>query len=248
VSRWREDGRRPLDAGMSLAEVMVTIGLLAFIGTLLTATAVMTLRSVTVSQVRLDDATQGELAVAAASKVLRTAVLPEQLEDQTCTVLINGSATTCGSSALTEASGTKVRFFANLNNSGSSIGPSLVTLYVAQRSGQRVLVQDTEAPLARNDGSGSYTFCSLTSSTSCSVPSRVIGRALVADLPVFTYYDYDGKTLGSAPLSAEALRKVSSVDVVVTVRSRPGDPKHPSRTALTRVRLPNVEINVVNQA
>ena len=235
----RGDRAEPLDAGMTLAEMIVSIGLFVLVGALVTATTVFTLRSVEMSQVRVDQSSQGELAVAAASKVLRTAVLPEQLEAQTCS--------DCEETAITAATGTRVKFYANLNNTGG--GPSLVTLRVEQDPrNPKVsrLMQDTQAPIALSDGS--YTFCN-PSTSGCVVQSRIIGRSLLFPVTdVFTYYDYDGASLGSGTLTGDNLRKISSVDVVVTVRTRPGEAKHPSRTALTRVRLPNVEINVVNQS
>lgn len=223
---------------MTLAELIVSIGLFVVVGALVTATTVFTLRAMTVSQVRVEQSSQGELAVAAASKVLRTAVLPEQLDAQTCT--------DCEETAITAATGTRVKFYANLNNTGG--GPSLVTLRVEQdprNSRVSRLVQDTQAPTTLSDGS--YTFCT-PGTTGCVVNTRIIGRSLLYPMvDVFTYYDYDGVSLGSGTLTGDTLRKISSVDVVVTVQTRPGDPKHPARTALTRVRLPNVEINVVNQ-
>jgi len=247
---------------MTLAELLVSIGLLAMIGTLVTATAILTMRTMTTSQVRIDDAIQGELGLAAASKVLRTAVLPELLDNQTCAG--------CSTTAITDASGTRIRFYANLDNNG--VGPSQVTLCVtrtprygcdtapsgAARDPRPSLVQDTLPPIRQGGAdSSTYTFCT----SSCTPQRRILSRELTipvsttdrrvssaaaTTLPkVFTFYDYNGLSLGSGTMQADDLKRISSIDVILTVQTGSSDPAHPTRTALTRVRLPNVEINVV---
>lgn len=234
------DERPARDAGMSLAELLVAMTLFTLIVGMVGTVAVITLRTTDGLQARGENTMQAELGVAAAGKVLRAAVLPEQLEESTCTG--------CEDTAVVVASPTRVTFYANVGD--SQIGPSLVTLYVAadpNNPGTGKLVQETQPPLPA--GEGSYTFCSR-SQSGCRFTSRVAARGLLWPSPgVLSYYDYEGARIpGGGALSATDLPRISSVDLVMTVQRRPRDSRFPARTVVTRVRLPNVEINKLTEA
>lgn len=226
------------DSGMSLAELVVTIGLMALIGTMVATVSIVVMRTYTGVESRIDNATQAELGVAAAGKVLRTAILPEQLEDTVCVG--------CGGTAIIQAGSNAVTFYANVGN--TAVGPSKVSLLVVadpQRPGTSYLLQQTEAPIPKT--STSYTFCDRTKPSTCVIRNHVLARGLVPTGPgVFTYYDYEGAQMATTSVATN-LSRVSSVDVVLRVKTSPGDDV-PARTSVSRVRLPNVEINVLSES
>lgn len=229
-----EAAERPRDAGMSLAELMVALGILTMILVVVGSTAVASIRTVGGMENRVDNAAQAELGLSSMSKVLRTAVLPQQID--------SGSCPTCTEVAVTQATGTQVTFHANLGR--STVGPSLVTLLVYQdprNAGTAILEQRTIDPTPGINGT--YTFCTAGAS-GCRVEKRVLARSLVwPTANVFSYYDTDGVLMTGSALSAVQKAKISSVDVVVTVQTRPGQDRWPPFTAVQRIRLPNVEIS-----
>jgi type II secretory pathway pseudopilin PulG len=229
-----QDERR--DAGMTLAELLVTMGLLGLLTTLVATVVVLGLRVSTTTQQRLDDSTQGELAVMTSSKLLRTAVRQDQLEDLDCD--------TCVKTAIVRASAHEVTFYANLDNTGQ--GPSLVTLTVLEdprRPGSGILRQRTQAPTAV--AGGGYTYCNPTT-TGCTVRSRTVVAGLVWPVPAsFTYYDFAGSPITRTLVGQADLNSVASIDVTFSVRTARGnDPT----AAVQRVRLPNADISDPDEA
>jgi hypothetical protein len=233
------EAERPRDEGTSLAEVLVAMGLFALLTTILATTAIIGLRTSTGLGVRLDNSTQGQLGMAAVSKVLRTAVLPDQLEDQICSG--------CAETAIIQATTTRVTFYANLNNTGQ--GPSLVTLQVLRdpnaTNGSAILQQSTQPPIPGTDGR--YSFCTA-GAAGCQVDTRIIARGLIwPAVNVFGYYDFSGQPITGTSLATADLPRVSSVDVSISVQTQPGPSAYPASTAVQRVRLPNADINVLVQ-
>jgi prepilin-type N-terminal cleavage/methylation domain-containing protein len=226
------------DAGMTLPEVLVAMGLFALLTTLLTSTAIMGLRTASGLEGRLDNVSQGQLGIAAVSKVLRTAVLPDQLDEQTCVG--------CADTAIVQATTTQVSFYANLDNVGQ--GPSLVTLRVlpdpGATNGTAMLQQSTIPPTTLADGR--YTYCA-PGTPGCVVNTRVLTRGLGPGVAVFGYYDFDGSPILSSSLSNDDLPRVASVDVVLSVQTKPDQDAYPATTVVQRVRLPNADINVLVQ-
>jgi hypothetical protein len=219
---------------MSLAEVLVAMTLLGVLSTLLTATVVLALRVSSTAQDRADVSSEGELAVMTTSKVLRTAVLPDQLEEQVC----EG----CGDTAIVRATPTEVTFYANLDNTGQ--GPSLVTFTVVEDPGnprRGALRQRTQPPIALGDGR--YTYCQVSLPT-CVVRTRMVAHGLVSPTSAaFSYYDFSGLRITASTLGATDLTRVASIDVTFPMGGRGG----PATTAVQRVRLPNADINVLVQ-
>jgi hypothetical protein len=226
------------DAGMTLAELVVSVGLMALIGTMVATVSILVMRTYTGLESRNDNAVQAELGLAAAGKVLRTAILPEQLEDTVCVG--------CGGTAIIQAGSNAVTFYANVGN--TAVGPSKVSLVVVpdpQRPGTNQLLQQTEAPIPKT--TTSYTFCDRTKPSTCTIRNHVLARGLVTTGPgVFTYYDYEGSAMSVSSVASN-LSRVSSVDLVLRVQTSPGG-EVPARTTVSRVRLPNVEINVLSES
>lgn len=228
----------PRDGGFSIIEVLVAMLLFGMVTSAVVAVAAIGMRTTTGLGIRLDNANQGQAGIAATSKVLRTAVLPDQLESQVCD--------TCADTAIISASGTKVTFYANLNNTGQ--GPSLVTLQVIAdpraTNGTGLLEQRTQPPTSLGDGR--YTFCN-PATVGCVVNSRVLARGVVMpSSTAFAYYDFGGMQIAGATVAAADLPRVSSVDVQLTVQSQPGS-GYPTSTMVQRIRLPNADINVLVQ-
>lgn len=228
----------PRDDGMTLIELLVTMGIFAVIGTIIAAVTIVTMKTSAGLQNRQDDAIQGELGLAAASKVLRTAVLPDQLEQ-----LENQTCTGCQERAVLTATTTRVSFYADLGNSG--VGPSLVTLRVEQdpnHAGTGRLMQDTQPPIAGTGGG--YSFCVATA-PGCVVKKRELAHGFVWPSPgIFAFYDYNGSLLAGPTLAAADLPRVQSIDLIFAIKTEGLGADHPTRTAVTRVRLPNVEISI----
>ena len=227
------------DAGMSVTEILVATTLFLVLTTVVATLAILGMRTSSGLQVRLDNAVQGELGVAATGKVLRTAVLPAQLDEQACDA--------CADTAIVQASGTRVTFYANLENTGG--GPSMVTIEVLEdpsRAGSAVLRQSRVPPTPLPGGK--YEFCNPTLPT-CAVQRRTIARGLVWPTPrVFTYYDFDGLAIGGTTVAGADLPTISSVDVVVTVQTSADRSTYPTSTTVQRVRLPNADLNVIVEA
>ncbi len=229
-------GAQDRDAGMSLAEVLVAMTIFTLILVVLGSTAVIATRTVGDVTTRVDNATQAELGSSASSKLLRTAVLPVQIEDRVCDGCQEDTA-------VVKANGTEVSFYGNLGR--TTVGPSLVTLLVRQDpavAGTAILEERIIDPKALTEGR--YTFCT-PGSPGCVVHKRTLARALVwPSALVFAYYDTAGAALPGPSMSAAQLEQISSVDVTITVQTRPGQTRWDPLTAVQRVRLPNVEINL----
>ncbi|TIC88435.1 hypothetical protein E8D34_05810 [Nocardioides sp. GY 10113] len=230
---------RPRDEGSGLIEVMVAMTLGSLLVSMLAAFAVVGLRTMHAADTRLDNITTGQIGMAAATKVIRTAVLPDQLNDAGCS--------NCADSAIVAASSTQMSFYANINN--TSGGPSLVTIETladATRPGSSLLRQTTIPPTIASDGS--YSFCAITSPT-CRFSRRVLARGLprLSTSPVvLRYYDFEGLPLGTGTLPGGDLVKVASIDVNLTIQLLPDQSRTPSQTLIQRVNLPNADISVLN--
>ncbi|MBZ5740021.1 PulJ/GspJ family protein [Nocardioides mangrovi] len=233
--RDRRDRQRPVDEGMTLVELLVAIGLTSLLMIVVCGATVVALRASDAAEARNDNLSVAQVGMAAATKVIRTAVLPDQLDDRVCTG--------CADSAIVQATGSQLSFYANLDNAGN--GPSLVTLQALadpDRSGTWMLRQTLVPPTVLSDGS--YTFCDVTSAT-CRFRTRVLCRGLPRNASVFRYYDFDGRVIASTTLTTTDLIRVSTIDVSLTVQMRPGQTRTPAESILQRVNLPNADVNVL---
>jgi prepilin-type N-terminal cleavage/methylation domain-containing protein len=228
-------------SGFTLVEVMVAISILSLLMVLLTTTIVHGMRLSSGMSVRLDNINQGQLGMNAATKSLRTAVLPDQLADNIC-------VPDCGDAALTFAAPNEVTFYANLNNTGE--GPSLMSYYIEAGTPHSYgnLIQETRAP--QDAGEGAYSFCDVV--TPGCVTKRVVTRGLkwpvdLTATPVFKYYDFNGEELLTpGTLDDYNLARVSSIDITLTVQTS-AIRAAPSNTIVQRVQLPNAAFNVLKQ-
>nr|WP_244928633.1 hypothetical protein [Nocardioides sp. W7] len=225
---------------MTLAELLVAMAVFTILLAGVGATSVLVIRTTSTLENRLDNATQTQVAVDGVSKVLRTAVLPAQATELACP--------TCAETALVQASRTRVRFYANLNTVGSA--PLLVTLELerdpsaAQPSAQ--LVQRTQQPIV-NTAAESYSYCDPAAPT-CQVRSRVLARGLPWPLvDTLHYYNSEGALIPEPTVGSTDLPMVTTVEVSLRVQTVRGNARYRAATVYKRVRLPNAEINVLEE-
>ena len=229
------------DSGMSLIEMLVACALFVLLITMISTVAILGMRTASGMQARLDNSIQGNTGMAAAGKILRTAVLPDQLDNQACT--------NCGDTAIVTATDRLITFYANLDNTGQ--GPSLVTLEVLQdpnAAGTGILRQ-TRIPPTPVAGGG-YRFCTHATDATCAVDAdvRTLARGLLWPSPaIFAYYDFNGASVDGTTVTADNLPRISSVDIAITVDANTRRTDVPTATMVQRVRLPNADINLLVQ-
>ncbi|AEE46132.1 PulJ/GspJ family protein [Cellulomonas fimi] len=232
--------RRRDDDGSSLPELLVSMLILSFI---IAATATLTIgfqRTTAQNVARQDQVDTTRAAVERMSKTVRTAVKPNKLS--ACVT------TTCDVDAFVSAGAFAMQFYANLDNSAGSRGPSRVTYQVATSGADKgVLVEkvqrpDTATPVA---GSG-FTYCDAEApSAAADCKKRLTVRRLATGVqttgtPLFQYFRSDGTTMTvpAGGLTAADISEVLSVELTVKVRSASRTNPGPT-TAIQRVLLPN---------
>ncbi|WP_182524661.1 PulJ/GspJ family protein [Nocardioides dongkuii] len=235
-ARTRQDqvDREHRDAGMSLAEVLVAMGLLGILTTLIATVVILGLRVSSTMQERLDDSTSGEIAIMTTSKLLRTAVRQDQLEELDCS--------TCVKTAIVKATANEITFYANVGNTGQ--GPSLVTLTVLENPkarGTAILRQRTQRPLPATNG---FTYCSSTSSSCAATTRTVVDGLVLPSTASFSYYDFSGELITRSLTAQPDLNAVASIDVSFSVRTERGND---ATVVVQRIRLPNADISDPDQ-
>jgi hypothetical protein len=206
-------------AGVTLSELMVTVGLLTVVlGSVVTG--FLSVQNATVGgALRLENLDQARILMDNVTKDLRTAVRL-------------GSAT----SPFLVADKREVTFYANLNLTTAC--PKKIHLFV---DGQTRLIEEMTEP----DAGGSPPTCAYSGSP----VDRLVGRYVAnpASEPIFTYY-YDDGTADVAfdasvtPLSAADLLLVNGVGIQLSIR-KPTNYAMNETTLVNKVRLPNVDYN-----
>ncbi len=218
------------DAGYTLTEMIVVIGILGMVLAIVQGTLILTNKTVAGNATRIDSQQQARIAIDSMTKVLRTAVLPSQL---------NCTGPGCGSAAFINGSALAVSFYANINNDANAIGPSQVSYYFVGTD----LHESVQPPDAHAVGVYNYTWTTCTPGPGCSKVDRVLARGVQnasASQAMFTYYDKSGNVITTGTLLAADLAKVDSIDVVVKVRTSK-DTTVQSTTFTQRVTLPNAD-------
>jgi prepilin-type N-terminal cleavage/methylation domain-containing protein len=224
------------DAGFTLAEMAVVIGILGLIMAMAQGALIATSKTVAGDQVRNDQTQQAKVAVESMSKTLRTAILPTQLS-ATC-------GTVCNLTAFIQGDANYVIFYANLNNDYTVAaspgltdeGPSKVSYYL--QSGD--LWETIRRPDMHGPSVSMYTYTCIQGTTGCTVQDRLLAKRVGTTRPIFSYYQKDGATLIATPLEVSTVRlaAVDSIDIFLSVKLS-GQTKGSSVTI--RVQLPNVD-------
>lgn len=230
---------RERDLGMTVVEMAVVMLIL---GIVIAATATLTIgfqRTNAENVARQDQLDSARSSVERISRMLRSAVKPSQL-------LYNCPG--CLADAFMSAGDVSVRFYANVDNPGNTIGPSRVTYAVPVTGVDRgVLIETVQVPDPGGPLSTGYVYCDATATgASEACKSRLTTRRLAEGVstaePIFAYYGPDGARLntGGAGLSGDDLAKVLSVELVLTVEST--EPTKPLPTTyIQRITLPNAQ-------
>lgn len=212
--------------GYTMTEMIVVVMILGIVLAAVQTTLVMTNKSVGQSGQRINQTLQAKTAIDSVTKVLRTAVLPSQL---------NGTGSTSTAAAFIQGTKNSVQFYANINNDANVTGPSQVTYAVGSDG---VLSETIQPPNAHAANDYNYQYC--TPSASCVVKSRVLARGVSTTVTMFTYYTKAGTAIPDATLTAAELASVDSIDVVITVKAAASQTVG-STTLTERVTLPNAD-------
>jgi prepilin-type N-terminal cleavage/methylation domain-containing protein len=213
------------DKGISLIEMVVVTAILGVVLAMISATTIGAQKMLTNTSSRLDQLQQSKDAMESISKILRTSVLPSQL---------NGTCTACTTAAFINGDVRSVQFYANINNDSNVSGPSQVS-YVVSADG--TLTESVHGPNPHAASDYNYLYTCTKGTTGCVVYSRVLARHVDTTVALFTYYDASGATI-VPPLTGSELAQVDSVDVVIKVKvSKTGQPV----TLTERVTLPNAD-------
>ena len=113
-ARLRARAGRHGDRGTTLIELVTVIFVLGIVLAAVQTTIIVTQRTVSQNGERLDQNAQAKTAMDSMSRILRTAVLPSQL---------NATGTTGSAAAFIQGTATSVQFYADLNNDANTIGP-----------------------------------------------------------------------------------------------------------------------------
>ena len=225
------NGKATDDRGVTLIEMLVVISILGTVLAIVTEGLIVSQRTLGDNASRLNGLSQTNVAVEAMTRVLRTAILPSQVQ-ATCSG--------CDVAAFIKGDTRYVEFYANVDNDGilpssgtTDYGPRRVTYSV---DAQGVLTETVQKPNVHAYNDFDYQYC--TPGPSCPVRKRVLARD-VEDGTLFTYYDRTGAIIATPLQSAVSrLKAVDSIDLVIRVR--PSD-RVDSATVTARVTLPNAD-------
>lgn len=234
-SLWKQD------SGVTLIEMLVVVTILGTVLAIVTEGLIVAQRTMTDNSTRLDGLAQTGVAVEGMTRVLRTAILPSQIQ-ATCSG--------CDVAAFIAGDAKSVQFYANVNNDGilptsgtTDLGPRRVTYTVSNSASDcgsttatPCLVEKVQKPNVHAVTDFNFQYC--TPGPGCPVSTRVLARNVVSGT-VFTYYDRTGAIIVPPLQSATSkLKAVDAIDLVVQVQ--PSDRTRPA-TVTARVTLPNAD-------
>ena len=211
------------DSGYTMMEMVVVVMILGIVLAMVQTTLILTQRTVAGSGSRVNQTQQARVAIDSITKVLRTAVLPSQL---------NGTGTSSTAAAFIQGTKISVQFYANINNDSNIVGPSQVS-YNVDAAG--TLTEKIQPPDAHAAGNYNYLYTCTTCAT-----TRILARNVSTTQAMFTYYTKNGATIADAVLTAADLSSVDSVDVVVMVKASANQTIQ-ATTLYERVTLPNAD-------
>jgi hypothetical protein len=221
------------DAGVTLAEMSVTMLVLGMLIAALGAMVISGERITSGVKERLDQSNASTIAMQRMSRNLRTAVLQSQL---TTACIISA----CTDSAFLVGSPTQVSFYADVDNPKNTVGPSRVTYTVTAGS----LVETVQKPDSPVPDATGYHYCNI-GDAGCTVRTTTLATGVQTGTPVFAYYTAaaptTAMTMGSGGvLSAAQLKTVDSIDITLQVLM-PGGATVAGATMVQRVALPNAD-------
>jgi type II secretory pathway pseudopilin PulG len=212
---------RSADAGFSILETLVAMVVGMVVMGAATTMFTASLRANTTTTARVEATNTARVAIAEVSRTLRTAIRPVQLGDLAST-----------EPAVLEATGTRLRFYANIDNATEAVGPTRVTYDMSGGT----LVQTLQRPTMPVSPATAFTYCDDTL-PSCPVQRSVLASGLKAT-SAFSYVATDGTTLAAPAtgMTAASRALVNGVDVSIALT---GSGTSGATTVLTRVQLVN---------
>jgi prepilin-type N-terminal cleavage/methylation domain-containing protein len=231
------------DAGLTLVEMIVSMVVMAILLAAVATIFVATTKAVNANRHRMAQGNDARVAIESTARTLRQAVLPSQdVAGGTC-VAVGGGGTCL--SAFIKGTPTSLQLYSNVDNplvhatSGTNnSGPRKVTYSI---DSSKNLVQVIQQPDAHqwDNYNWTYSICS-TVPANCRTSVIATNVTQVNGQPLFTYYQ-DGVALTGSSFDADALKKVNSIDIVLSVQ-QPGGPSGSAPTTyIQRVALQNVD-------
>lgn len=232
------------EAGTTLTEVLVAMLIMSIV---VIATASLTIgfgRTTAQNTARQDQIDVARTAVERMSKTTRTAVKPSQL-------LASCESTCAQVDSFLQGTTTSMKFYANLDNVGNSVGPSQITYTIGTSGADAgVLIEKVQIPdFPQPTNGNSYSYCNaeaVGASADCkkrlTVRRLATGVVLSASEPTFSYFRADGSPLSAtgSGLSAADLERVMAIEIRLKVRSSSSSAPAPT-TYIQRITLPNAQ-------
>lgn len=230
------------DRGTTLTELNVTMIVMAVVVAAAASLIIGFSRSNAMNVARQEQIDTARFAVESVSKALRTAVKPAQ---------VSPNCASCTEDAFLRGGNYSVAFYANLNNSGGSVGPSRVT-YTVPTTGSNAgkLIETIQRPDTNVPTAGGYQYCN---ATAAGAPQacrdrytwRILAEGVLMDgAPLFRYYTRSSSTPLTVPAGTELtgaqLSQVIAIEIHINVQE-PAATRADPTTYVQRVALPNVQ-------
>lgn len=220
------------EQGFSLPELLVTISLMAIVGTMVAMFASNFSRTFTEERARMDST---NVAATGMNEVVRIIRAGMQVKDETVTGGLQPVFVYAGAERLTMR--------AAVDTTSGLLRPIQVTFVL---DSARVLTETRVTPRAGNaGGSGGpeWIFTGPGTTTATRPIARKILPQAGSEPFLFTYYDEDGNVLtplSGASLSSADMIRISSVEVYLKVQADPTGRAEPV-VLLNRTGIPNVD-------
>lgn len=235
--------RAERENGLTLIEMIVSMVIMSVVLGAVSTIFLATTKAVNANQHRLSQANAARVAIESVARTLRQAVLPSQdVGNGTC-VAVDGGGTCL--SAFIQGTPTSLQFYSNIDNpvlhatSGSNnSGPRKVS-YTIDASNDLVQVIQQPDTHAWDDYNWTYSSCT-TVPANCRSSILAANVKLVGGDPLFAYYQDDVKLTG-ATFDADALKRVNSIDIELSVEENGRASGSAPTTYIQRVALQNVD-------
>jgi prepilin-type N-terminal cleavage/methylation domain-containing protein len=230
------------DDGLTLIEMIVSMVIMSVLLGAVSTIFLATTKAVNANQRRMAQANNARVGIEAVARALRQAVLPSQdVGNGTC-VSVDGGGICL--SAFIQGTPTSIQFYSNIDNpvlhattGTNNSGPRKVSYSI---DADNNLVQVIQQPDTHqwDDYNWAYSACS-TVPGNCRTTVLASNVTQVGGDALFTYYQDDTKLTGST-FDADALKRVNSIDIELSVQGNGGSSSAPT-TYIQRVALQNVD-------
>jgi prepilin-type N-terminal cleavage/methylation domain-containing protein len=209
------------DDGLTLVEMLSTLVIMGVLTSIVSAMFITSVRAMHDNNIRLDQINTGRTAMDTITRVVRTSVLPSSLAS--C-----AGACSSGNTAFLQATPTSMSFYADIDNTNNTVGPTQVAIWIDAAGN---LFESTQRPDPGSAPTG-YAW------TIASLKHTILLAKGVQSTNLFTYYQF-GSTVKYTTVTGTALANVDAVDIVLKVDLP--NTKAGATTYVQRVSLPNVD-------